>query len=65
MQNPNGKQETLADVLGRLNLSRERLTIEALDVEVGLAFVHFIILFNFHLALILLYHTEALIIIYS
>eukprot|EP00026_Physarum_polycephalum_P000345 Phypoly_transcript_00345.p1 GENE.Phypoly_transcript_00345~~Phypoly_transcript_00345.p1 ORF type:complete len:1272 (-),score=156.56 Phypoly_transcript_00345:88-3903(-) len=35
MQQATGKHETLADVLARLNLSKERLTIEALDVEAG------------------------------
>ena len=34
MQQPNGKFETLAEVLARLNLAKERLTIESLDVEV-------------------------------
>jgi hypothetical protein len=37
MQQSNGKLETLAEVLSRLNLSKERLTIEALDVEVPIS----------------------------
>lgn len=36
MQGSGGKTETLSEVLKRLNLSKERLTIEALDVEVQL-----------------------------